>query len=156
MATYQNQNQFAMTPELGQVAQTPNSSVVSVLINPASVATVIQNGSPVKLITGTSNQVMVDVGSDPTNDVIYGVIIYNLRKNQYSPGDNAEVATGGSVMFMETSAAVNRGTTVAINPAGPTVATDTTTGHQVGGVALDQAAAANTLIRVLVKPAKNP
>lgn len=161
MSTFQNQNQFDQTPELGSLVLGAPNQVVSVLINPSSTAAVNQNGSPVKLITGLiggnpSGQALVDVISDPPNDVVYGFILYNLRKNLHSPGDTVEIAIAPSEIWLEASAAINRGQTVQSNASGPTVAANSTSGQQYGGVAIGQTAAGATLIAVKVAPGKTP
>ena len=137
----------------------PAANVVSVLINPSSTAAVIQNGSPFKLITGvtgTNGQALVDVVSDPPNDVVYGFAVYNLRGNIFKPGQTIELAIAPSEIWLEASAAINRGTNVQSNASGPTVATNSTSGQQFGGVAIGQCAAGATLINIKVSPGKNP
>jgi hypothetical protein len=155
MATYQNSNQFLQTPVLGQVSEVVNPSIISVKINPSSAATKIQAGQAVKIIDGTANEILADVVASATADKVFGVIVYNPKKNTYVKGDTVEIAMEGSVLFMETSAAVARGATVATDWTGPTVAVDAVASHQQTGLALDKATAANQLIRVLVKPSTN-
>ena len=151
-----------MSQELGALVLNPAANVVSALINPSSVASVIQNGSPVKLITGATNggsgngQALVDVVSDPPNDVLYGFIVYNLRKNSHSPGDTVEIAVAPSEIWLEASAAINRGTNVQSNASGPTVATNSTSGQQFAGIAIGQVAAGSQLIAIKIAPGKNP
>lgn len=159
----QPMNQFAgPAPILGQVDQIPNPDIVSAQIISTSVATGLQNGSPVKLVAGVGGSMLVDSHLGPTDTApVFGIIAYNERKNLYSPGDYVEVACGGSYIYGLSSAAIVRGTNVAVTPAvlntsDPTIATDTTTLHFVAGVAVDQAAAAGVLIRFKVAPAKNP
>lgn len=154
-----NQNQFAQTPMLGQVSMIPNPSIVSAQFNPSSSA-VLQNGSAVKLITGTSAGLLIDAVSGPTDGPVFGTVIYNLRKNLYNPGDVVEVATAGSYTFLETSAAVVRGakvtSTAATTGNDPTVATVSSASTQyVTGVAVDTATGAGQLIRVDIAPSLN-
>ncbi len=159
MSTFQNQNQFDQTPELGSLVLSAPNNVVSVLINPSSVAAVCQNGSPVKLITGLigsnpSGMALVDVTSDPPNDVVYGFILYNPRKNSHSPGDTVEIAIAPSEIWLEASAAINRGQTVQSNASGPTVAANSVSGQQFSGTAIGQVAAGSTLIAIKIAPGK--
>lgn len=153
MATYQNANQAYQTPVPGQLAVSPNTNVKTVRLNPSSQATVIQACSPVKLIAGVSSEILVDVCSGLTDGPVYGVIIYNSSKNIYSAGDILQIGCRGTVMFVESSAGINRGASVAIDPSGPTCATDTTSTHFTVGKAIDQVAAANTLLRIEIDPA---
>lgn len=155
----QNMNQFAMAAILGAVDEIPSPDVLAVQLNPASVATSIQVGDAVKLITGSSGAILVDKQTGPTDASVFGVIAYNERKNIYAKGDLVEVVRAG-IMYMRTSAAVVRGTKVSITASttttDPLVTTDATTGHFIVGTALDEAAAADVLIRVLISPATNP
>lgn len=92
----QNQNQFIQTPILGQVSMIPSPDIVSARINPSGVA-VYQAGQAVKLIAGTSTEILVDAITGPTDAVVaLGVIIFNIRKALYAAGDVCEVASGGS------------------------------------------------------------
>lgn len=155
----QNMNQFGQTPILGQVDLIPSPDVVSAQVNPASVLTSLQQGDPVKLITGTSGAILVDKQTGPTDASVFGVIPYSARKNLYVKGDMIEVVRAG-YMYMRSSAAVVRGTKVAITVSttttDPLVTTDATSGHFITGIAIDEASAADQLIRVLISPATNP
>jgi len=155
----QNMNQFAQAAILGQVDLIPTPDVVSAQVNPSSALTSLQQGDAVKLITGTSGAILVDKQTGPTDAAVFGVIPYNERKNLFVKGDIVEVVRAG-YMYMLSSAAVVRGTRVAITAsttsADPTVATDSTSGHFTVGIAIDEASAANQLIRVLVSPLTNP
>lgn len=151
----QNMNQFAQTPMLGAVDMLPSPDVVAAQILPTSSVTAIQQGSAVKLVTGTSGAILVDVCTGPTDGPNFGVIPYDEQKNLYKAGDIINVVRSG-YMYMLTSAAVVRGTKVAITAAtataDPLVATDTTTGHYPVGIAIDEASAAGQLIRVQISP----
>lgn len=155
----QNQNQFTQAPILGAVDLIPTTDVVTAQVLPTSALTSLQVGDPVKLVTGSSGAILVDKQTGPTDAIVFGVIPYNEKKNLYVKGDLIEVVIAG-VMYMRTSAAVVRGTRVAITSSttttDPLVATDATTGHFTTGIALDEASAANQLIRVRILPATNP
>lgn len=155
MATYQNQNQFAQTPLLGQVdlGSGPNN-VISARIDPASTATAAQRqaGVPYKIVDVQGNDIIVDVAA--ITESALGVIVYNPRKNQYDVGDIVELACRGSVVYMETSAAIARGANVQAATATGLVATRTSTNHRVGKM-LDKPTAANVLARVLIDPASD-
>ena len=156
----QAMNQFSQAPILGQVDQVPSPNVVTVQIDPASAATSIQVGDVVKLITGSSATILVDKCSGPTDGPVYGVILYNERKNTYAAGDLCEVGLGASYVYLRTSAAVARGakvtTTASTTTTDPLVTTVSVPSTQyVTGIAIDVAAAANALIRVQVAPSLN-
>lgn len=155
----QNQNQFTQAPILGAVDLIPTTDVVTAQVLPTSALTSLQVGDPVKLVTGSSGAILVDKQTGPTDAIVFGVIPYNEKKNLYVKGDLIEVVIAG-VMYMRTSAAVVRGTRVAITSSttttDPLVATDVTAAHFTTGIALDEASAANQLIRVRILPATNP
>lgn len=151
MSTYQNQNQFVQTPVLGQVDMTVNPSIMSVKIDPSSSATQaqLQAGSVMKLVDVAGTEIIVDTCA--ITALAFGVIVYNPRKNLYAAGDTVEVATSGSVVYLETSAAIARGVPVQAATATGLVATRTSTNYGIG-ICLDKPAAANVLARVLIRP----
>lgn len=155
-----NQNQLAQTAMLGAVTSDPQPSAFPCQLDPNSAwANPITAGQSVKLTNTDSSQIMVEPCSADT-DLPFGVIAYNLRKNSYSLGDIIEVVGREGVMFMKTSGAVARGDNVALTNQtvatnDPTVATNAVAGKTVVGKALEKAAGANALIKVLVRPGLN-
>lgn len=156
VATVLNQNQFALTPILGSLTQGVPHNVKTCRILPTSTATVLVAGQAVKLVASTSPEIVVDAVASATADVVYGVIIFNPKKNTYAAGDVVEVACKGSVIWLESSAAINRGVKVSTDYTGPTVAGDATASHQITGVTLTQVAGTGTLIAVEIDPSTNP
>lgn len=156
-----NQNQFSQTGIIGMVTFAPQPSSFSAQLDPNSTwATPITAGQSVKLTTTSGPQVMVEPCAADT-DAVFGVIAYNMRKNVFALGDVVTVVGAQGVMLMKTSAAVNRGAKVAITNQtvatnDPTVATQNTTAKAVTGQALETAAGANALIKVLINPSINP
>lgn len=153
-----NQNQFAQGPILGQVSMLPNVNIVPARINPSSTV-VITAGSPVKLIAGTSNEILIDGCADQTEGPVFGVVVYNMRKNTYAANDAVEVACAGSYVLLKSAGALARGTSVsstaATVSADPLVNNDATSGHYLVGTVIDTATAANQLVRILIAPSKN-
>ena len=157
----QNQNQLAQTPMLGQLTNDPQPSTFACQIDPASVAAVICAGQSVKLVDKAGPQIMVDVCASTSDGPVFGVIIYNMRKNQYVAGDTVEVLGSGGVILLASSAAIARGANVAITnntvtTNDPTIASDATSNDYVTGITMGKASAAGQLIKVRVQPAKNP
>jgi hypothetical protein len=151
VSTYQNQNQFKQTSLLGQVDFTVNPNIKSAKIDPASIATVLQAGQAFKLVDVAGDELIVDVAA--VTEKAYGVAIYNPRKNLFAVGDTIELACVGTVLYLETSAAVARGARVQLDPTGPTVATLTSyaTNCQIG-MMLSKPTATGQLARVEVNP----
>lgn len=155
----QNQNQFSQTALIGMAAEQPIDTVTC-QINPNTTAAYITAGCAVKLIANTGPEKVVDVTTSPTDGPVYGVIAYNPRLNVHVAGAHVEVHTDLNVLYLKSSAAINRGARVSItNPVAtgndPTCATDTTAGDYTSGVAETQCAGAGSLIRVRVKTAYN-
>jgi hypothetical protein len=153
----QNPNQTFMSPILGQVdmAVTPNTKAV--MLDPASINVYAQAGSPVKLVAKAGHgEIFVDVCTGVTDGPIYGVVLYNLRKNKYAAGDMMEVGCRGTVVYLESSTTINRGarvnSTAATASADPLVTTVANNTDWQLGVTLDQASAANDLVRVEIDP----
>jgi hypothetical protein len=155
----QSMNSFVQTPILGLVGMIPSPNVISAQISPSSVA-VIQVGTPVKLVTGTSSTILVDACTGPTDGPVFGVIPFNNRKNIYAANDIVEVCCSNSYLYLRSSAAIARGakvtTTAATSTTDPLVTTVSVPSTQyVTGVAVDTATAADQLIRVEVQPSFN-
>src|ERR1700759_5752071 len=120
MSVFLNQNQFAQTPILGMVDQVPTPSIISAQIDPSSSSSNLKVGLPVAMTTAGAYTIPVDAAA--LNALKFGVIVYNPKKNTYSPGDMVEIAQEGSVMYLETSAAVTRGAKGQIEPINSQVA----------------------------------
>lgn len=150
MSVYQNSNQFAQTALLGAPDLAFNFNTKSVQIDPESVATGLQVGQAMKLVAGAVPTILVDQAD--STDIPFGVIWYSPKKNtSLAPGKTVEVACKGSVIYLESAAAITRGAAVENVPTGPTVQTKAS-GARLG-YALDQATGAGQLIRVEVDPA---
>lgn len=154
----QNANQFAMTAMLGSLTRDPQPATFPVMINPAYAgSTLITTATAVKLVAAVGPQIIVEPCTSVTDGPVYGVILYNPQKARYLAGDFAECAAAGNVILLKSSAAINRGDQVSnVNPTvytnDPLVTTDTTSTHQIVGVALATVAAANLLVPIHVRP----
>lgn len=152
MATLsQNLNQFTQTPMVGQQDQTVNQNLKLVRIDPASTATVLKAGQAFKLVDVAGETPIVDVAL--VTEKAYGVAIHDVKRDTYLAGDYITVACVGSVLYLQTSAAVARGAKVQNDSTTATVATlaSLATNCQIG-VMLDKPAAADALARVEIDP----
>ena len=147
MSQFQNSNQFAQTAMLGMVDMLLNPNVIPVRIDPASVATKLQVAQAVKLVAKVGAEIYVD--ECPVDEKPYGFIVFSPKKNTYVAGDRCEIACEGSVIYLEGSAAINRGVELANDESGPTVLA-AAVGEWPSLVSLGQIAAAG-LIRCQVK-----
>ncbi len=92
---------------------------------------------------------IVDERSDNTADPIFGVKIYTTKRNEDPVGAIVQVAGKGSVVVMNSGAAIARGADVELVLATPGNVVTATTGI-VLGKALDKVAAADLPVRVLI------
>ena len=153
----QNPNQTYMAPVLGQVDMAFQVNVKSCMIYISSTIGYLSAGSPVKLVPQAGKgQIIVDGVTGATDAPYYGVILYNPRKNLYAAGDMCEVGCVGTVVYLESGAAVRRGDHVesaaATSSADPLVTTVANGTDYELGLALDDTTAANDLIRVEIRP----
>lgn len=82
-------------------------------------------------------------------NAIFGVNVFDPKDAEKSSGDRINVATSGAVIWMEASAAISRGASVALVLATPGQVVTRTT-ETVLGTALDKASASGDLVRVLI------
>lgn len=154
-----NPNQFAQTALIGMAAE-QTIDTVTCQINPNTTAAYICAGSAVKLVANSGPEKVVDVTTDDTDGPVYGIIAYNPRINTYAASDRCEVHTELNVVYMKSSAAIDRGVRVSVtNPTAstddPTVAGDSTALHYTLGVAETQVSGSGQLIKIRVRPAQN-
>jgi hypothetical protein len=155
MALFQNMNQFAPTPGLGQPMKGVQPATFPLRINPSSVATGLQVGTPLKLIANTSSfEIIVDLAG-PT-DKVFAVIPGNTKKNTYAAGDVVDGFASGNTLLLEATAAINAGSYLAIGNTsaaggGPGVTATAVPGTQYGAYALNSVAAGATAILVRIE-----
>jgi len=159
-----NVNQFAPTQIIGAVSALFNPNVLPVRTNPASAQPTFPSGTVVKLISGTSDEILVDAVTSGQDGPVYGIIVYNSRKNSTLPGARRDLFCTDSAMWVLASAPITRGQQVTAIPPTYTggvqvtdamVAPATSTAF-VCGVALDNAAGAGSMIRIQVKTPTAP
>jgi len=138
----QNVNQFGMSLEKGVLALS-KENLFDFQIDSSSVAT-IPSGSAVKQ-TGSN---ICDLAT-AASDSIFGFVLYESRKSSFVAKDFVRVASTGTTIMMEASAAILIDADLEIVPTGEKVATKSA-GTSIG-TALDAAAADGDLIRVLIK-----
>lgn len=148
----QNMNQFAQTPMVGSVDLTVFPNLVACRINPAYVLSTspLVAGQWFKLVDVAGEMPMVEPAA--VTDTAYGVAIHDLKRDAYVVGDVITLACEGSVVFLESSAAIAAGAKVQNTPTGPNVQTLTSLAtNAMVGVNLTKNAAAG-IVRVQVGP----
>jgi hypothetical protein len=134
----------------------PNPSLMTCRFKDASETegTTLVPGEGVKLIDlGASDFAgppVVDERATNATDEIFGANIYNTQKNENVDGDIVQIARKGTVIFMNSGEAMNRGTKVELVLATPGNVVTQSTGKQFGTL-LDKASAADELVRVMIE-----
>lgn len=140
------QNQFQQSVVQGMHGLRPAAKVLSAQIDTSSAGGLVA-GQPVKLVDSAGGVPKV-VECSANTDVVFGFIVYDLKKAAHAVGDVVEVDVGfDDIMYMTAGAAIARGALVMIQISGVKVVT-ATTGKPISGWALDKAAADGDLIRV--------
>jgi hypothetical protein len=145
-----NPNQFEMQPLKGDLAIKDRG-----IVDDGRLAYTVTDhlipGTPVK-IADTSSRVLEFVPASRDNDPIYGFTIFDIKKNSLTGGDYVNVASTKTVMYMEASEAIPKGHALAVVIGLTSVqVTKWVTGKTNIGFSLDQATAANQIIRVQIE-----
>jgi len=147
MAEFQNLNQITQGPIKGGLSAVPSPSTISCQITTASSGT-FYAGTAVRLITGSANTILVEKAV--ATDQIFGFVVLTPKKPSHTAGGKVEVALAGSVMEMESGAAITRGQMVEIVATGDKVIAWAGV-NTAAGVALDTTTATAQLLRVLIR-----
>lgn len=151
----QNMNQFTKTAVAGSLdlVASGNNTVFTVRLNPSYAGDGMVPGEGVDLVDLGASDIsgglpIVGVRALDTTS-IFGVKITNTKKNTAEAGEVIQVAGKGSVIWMNASEAIPRGSEVALVLATPgdIAIADTET---VLGRTIDKASAADQLVRVLI------
>lgn len=131
------------------------------MLDPKSLGTVI----PAQAVSGLTDPLYPGMAVMLTNDSgkmiqvneqfasvmpPFGVIVYDAKKNSYDSQEVMEIASGGSMVWVEAGAAFSRGVQLTYDATNKNYIA-ATTGVSIVGIALDNAAAEGDLIRLLVK-----
>lgn len=142
----QTLNQFAMTPEVGDLDLQFPGQVLTAQVDASS--TSIVPGQPVKIVDSAGGLPKVTALTANT-DKTFGFAIRNLKDAQIDAGEPIEIAFFGAVMYMTAGAAIARGANVEVVYTTNKVITSGGT-NPIVGKALDKAAANNDVIRVFI------
>jgi len=151
----QNLNQFGLNTEIGQLDLQANGSpaVFTCKLSPSYAGGGVVPGEGVDLVDLAASDIK---GINPivgvralTTTAIFGVKISNTKSNTSAKGDIVQIAGPGSVIWLNSNAAIVRGASVELVLATPGNVVTRSTGTTLGR-ALDKASAADELIRVLI------
>jgi hypothetical protein len=149
----QNASQFLQTALVGQQDWTVNNNIVAVRIDPAYAGGLpLVAGQAFKITDVAGGTPIVIPVADATNTPD-GVAIHTMKRDTFIAGDYIELALVGSVVYMQTSAAIARGAKVQVDPTGPTISTLTSypTNASLGKM-LDKPTGTGQLARVYINP----
>jgi hypothetical protein len=147
---YQNLNQFAQLPILGDTATKVNLNTLSVQIDPNSINTLLP-GDAVYMTATAGTTILVDKCSATVAP--FGYVLYNLKTDTFIAGDAVEIGVAGQIMYALAAGTITRGNNLEYDPSASLI-----TGPQMlasGGVnpisalALDNATTGN-LFRMIV------
>lgn len=145
----QSLNQFGMAPIKGQMAALINPSTLSVQLDPDSSEDYLVPGDNVYVVDVSGSTITVDKCA--ADDTGLGFVLYTPKKNKFYPGDSFEIGCYLSIMWLEASAAFDRGVELEFVPTGAKVKEYAGTGNPTVGLALDASTGDGTLVRVFVR-----
>lgn len=148
-----SQNQFQQSTVLGVVDLAYNYDTMSVQVD-MSQATALYAGSAVKMVDSADGLPKV-VGCAANADEVLGFINYDLKTVAFLAGSRAEISTSGNVQYLFATAAIARGARCQLDVSSPGCVTAlvSSSGADIVGWAVDQAAGYGSLIRVkLITP----
>lgn len=150
----QNPNQFAQTPEVGQLdLQNGGNNVIS-CIHKVGETTPLVAGQAVKLVDSYTDIPSVEA-CDADTEIPWGFVVRNLKDPDFPAEARLEVARVGTVMFVNAGAAFARGANISYQVAtGKFIAQAST--DTISGQAFDKSGADNTIVRMIINPAAAP
>lgn len=151
-------NQFDKSAIIGELdlKSNPQPYIFTVRYNPEDTVTnTIQPAEGVKLTDLGGNEVNATglplvTKRTATSDPVYGVKLFNIKKNASSPNDIFDVAGNGAVMFMRAGEAVTRGMAIGLDLSNPGQVISSGDGIATVGFSLDHGAE-NDIIRVQIQ-----
>lgn len=148
-----SQNQFAQTPFVGVVDLSIGSTnVIACQIDVSAGTNVYTPGQFVKIVANTSGGLPKVIGCSAKNDHAFGAIRFNVKDINYGAGQNCEVAMFGTVIWLYATGAITQFAEVCLDTTSNAGVQATGNTATIVGTAIDGAAAAATLIRVMLVP----
>lgn len=147
------QNQFAQVPFVGVIDLTVGSTnVIGAQIDASAGTNLYYPGQFVKIVASTAGGLPKVIGCTAKSDQAIGAIRWNVKDISYGAGQNCEIAMFGTVMWFYATGAITQFAQVCLDTTSPGGVQATGNTATYVGVAIDGAAAAATLIRVMLVP----
>jgi hypothetical protein len=148
-----SQNQFAQSPFVGVIDLSVGSTnVIAAQIDASAGSLLYYPGQFVKIVANNNGGVPKVIGCTTKSDAAIGAIRFNIKDISYGAGQNCEIAMWGSVIWLYATGAITQFAECCLDitsAAGVQASGNTAT---YVGVAIDGAAAAASLIRVMLVP----
>ena len=148
-----SQNAFSQAPFVGVVDLTVGSTnVIGAQIDASAGTNVYYPGQFVKIVANNNGGLPKVIGCAAKGDAAIGAIRFNVKDISYGAGQNCEIAMFGTVMWFYATGAITQFAEVCLDTVSPGGVQATGNTATFVGVAIDGAAAAGTLIRVMLVP----
>ena len=143
-----DQNQFGIAPVVGQLVSGDNVKTCE-FYNASAVATIEPGEFVIMKATTNPGVTRVQKGAAATDKYV-GVVLQNALKASWVSGEKLDVAFGFCEVMVTASAAITAGAALEYDYATGKVVTKTSS-NTVVAMAMEDAAAADDLVRVLVQ-----
>lgn len=140
-------NDLQITPRDGAYVYMPNVPQPHNVIVSSNQATALKAGDIVTLDTSVTNTHCPVIKKAAVNDVIFGVIPYDVRKNSYSALEKCQVAVEGSYIYKTAAGAIVQGAKLYFDSNGQVTST-ATGGNSIVGIANTSAVAKDDFVQV--------
>ena len=147
-----SQNSFVQPNFLGVVDLRFNMNTVAAQIDVSASTNLYYWGQAVKIVPNTAGGLPKVIGCTLKTDQVFGFINFDIKTIAFGAGMNCEVSLWGNVMYLYSTGAITQGQPVYLDvtSVGGVQATGATA--TMVGTAIDGAAAAGVLIRVMFVP----
>lgn len=148
-----SQNQFQQQPFVGVVDLTIGSTnVIAAIIDASAGTNVYYPGQFVKVVANTTGGIPSVIGITSKSDHAIGAIRFNIKDLSYGAGAKCEIGLWGTVMWFYATGAITQFNEVCVDPTSPGGVQATGNTATFIGTAIDGAASAGVLIRVMLVP----
>lgn len=147
------QNQFSQTAFVGVVDMSVGSTnVLAAQIDASAGTTLFYPGQFVKIVANNNGGLPKVIGCTAKSDAAIGAIRFNIKDISYGAGQNCEICLFGTVIWLYATGAITQFAEVCLDTTSPGGVQATGNSATFVGIAIDGAAAAAALIRVMLVP----